>query len=911
MSQDKKQVLDNSALPMIQSEIIARAHQLNSDVVIDIDWILEQIDEMAAKPFFLPFHISAEQIKTIVNGVRAEIDVTVREPGVIVDNKKEHIDWYTEERLAQTDRFFWLRFEKYIKQKNDIPLSVLKRTDLDTDKILSNMHDPMTQDSFLTRGMVIGDVQAGKTLNYSALINKSCDMGYKLVIVLTGLTEDLRSQTQRRLDRDFVGQESQQSGSGVSIQGAVKLGVGNVDFSKKLSAVLTDKNSDFRSPRVMNMESDPNPVLIVAKKNKSILEEINRWLRAQNGTVEKKLECPVLIIDDEADNASVNTGKPDEEPRAINRAIRTMLSLCKKVSYVAYTATPFANIFIAPDEFSSAKELKELFPEDFIIALSPPSNYCGGKFFFVDESTSIKVTKEIEDAEEYIPIKHKSDFNVTALPPSLIDAVRLFFVASAIKDIRRKREVINVSNPDNRFDTCLINVSRLINIQNDIKPLVMDEVDNIYTSIKANTALASTNDSIFNKLKKLFMDEYADDVADSITWDDVCEAFQEMVKPIVVAIHGQSDDALLWESNSPTKVIAIGGFRLSRGLTLSGLTISYLYRNSLMYDTLMQMGRWFGYRDGYKDLLRLWCSADSIDWYAHITNATEELRESVALMAKQKLTPNDFGLRVLSHPGLLVTAKNKMQTGKEVEVKISFSGALRETYAFDLSDQVNNFNKDLVVKLIEDCLDKKTSAPTNQDQHVFMSGVDGDLVISFLKDYKVNNLNGDWSAPELFHRYLDEVRDSDLQLWDVCIFNKKGSNERISPDLSDLAGKNIHLQQRSVFYRAGIEKYSKAFFVNGNRKLSTGSIDKIGLESNEDRTKPMLVIHAIEAKDPGVVLPEKLKNCIGKIYYGCSVMLPVTKNEVKAISYKVTQGWLRRYMPESDESNELAEVEEF
>jgi hypothetical protein len=908
----EKQILDNSALPMIQNEIIARAHQLNSGSLIDISWILDQITEISSRPYFVAFQVSPKQVKTIVNGVKSEIDVTVREPGVIVGNKKEHIDWYTEELLSKTNRFFWNRFEKYLKQKNEIPLAVLKRTDSDTDKILSNIHNPLSNEAFLTRGMVIGDVQSGKTLNYSALINKSCDMGYKLVIVLTGLTEDLRSQTQRRLDRDFVGQESQQTVVGIPSQGVAKLGVGNIDFSKKISAVLTDKNHDFKRPRVMNMESDPNPVLIVAKKNKSILEEINTWLKAQNSGAHKLLACPVLIIDDEADNASVNTGKPDEDPKAINKAIRTMLSLCNKVSYVAYTATPFANIFIAPDDFSNNTELKELFPEDFIISLSPPSNYCGGKFFFVDEETSSKATKEIEDAENYIPLKHKANFKVVTLPPSLIQAIRLFFVASAIKDIKRSLEIINTANPDNRFDTCLINVSRLTAIQDDIKPLVMDEVDKIYMAIKSNAGLTDTGDSLFNDLKTLFISEYADNLEENIIWSDIRKSLLDMVKPVVVVIHGKSSDALIWENDSHSKVIAIGGFRLSRGLTLSGLTISYLYRNSIMYDTLMQMGRWFGYRDGYRELIRLWCSLDSKNWYADITNATEQLRESVTLMAKQKLTPNDFGLRVLSHPDLLVTAKNKMQSGKEILVKISFSGQLKETYAFNLDEQINQDNKDLTICFISKILKNRAEAPLNQDQHVFMRDVPGDLVISYLKQYQVNNLNGDWSSPELFHKYLDEVYDSDLLSWDVCIFNKKNNEDDISPELSNLVAKNIHLQQRTIFYRADNEKYSKAFFTNGSRKLSQGtSIRTIGLNPDELRVKPILVIHAIEAispKDLTVSLPEQLSKCIGKVFYGCSVMLPETKNEVKAISYKVTLGWLRRYMPETGDSE--MEVEE-
>jgi hypothetical protein len=445
-------------LNIIQNDIVTRANKSTNSELIDHAWIKSQINNIINE---MPgLYATDEQIEIIIRGVSDRVDVVVHEAEVIVDNTKNRVPWYTSERLSKTERTFWDSFEAYIKSKNDIPESVIRQTNLDTDKTLEQLCDPLSADPFLCRGMVVGDVQAGKTLNYSALINKACDMGYKLIIVLTGLTEDLRSQTQKRLDRDFVGQESQRSRVGVSASTGNRIGVGIGRRSQPVM-VLTDKNTDFKNPGVLNIDGNTNPVLIVAKKNKSILEEINVWLRTQNSGG-KKLQSPVLIIDDEADNASVDTAKPDQEPRAINRAIRNMLKLCDRVSYVAYTATPFANIFIAPDDYTDASEMKDLFPEDFIVALNPPSNYRGGKFFFVDEDTAPQTTILIKDAENKIPLKHQSGFTVAELPESLIEALGTFFVAAAIKDIRRLSGKINTSNPDNRFDTCLINVCDIL-----------------------------------------------------------------------------------------------------------------------------------------------------------------------------------------------------------------------------------------------------------------------------------------------------------------------------------------------------------------------------------------------------------------------------------------------------------------
>ena len=906
MSQSKP--LSTMILNIIQNDIVTRANQSTNSELIDHAWIKSQINTIVNE---MPgLHATDDQTKIIIRGVSDRVDVVVHEAEVIIDNTKNRIPWYTSDRLSKTDRTFWESFEAYIKSKNELPESVIRQTNLDTDKTLEQLCDPLSTDPFLCRGMVVGDVQAGKTLNYSALINKACDMGYKLIIILTGLTEDLRSQTQKRLDRDFVGQESQRSRVGVSASTGNRIGVGIGRRSQPVM-VLTDKNTDFKNPGVLNIDGNSNPVLIVAKKNKAILEEINVWLRTQNSGG-KKLQSPVLIIDDEADNASVDTAKPDQEPRAINKAIRNMLKLCDRVSYVAYTATPFANIFIAPDDYTDASEMKDLFPEDFIVALNPPSNYRGGKFFFVDEDTAPQVTILIKDAESKIPLKHKSGFVVAELPESLIEALGTFFIAAAIKDIRRLSGKINTSNPDNRFDTCLINVSRLTSAQDSLRHLVQEQVDYFYSSIKANAGLKDSRDIKFKYLRDLFIREYADDIASSVQWADVCKSLLAMDKPEVVVIHGKSDDAMLWDESSPKKLIAIGGFRLSRGLTLSGLTISYLYRNSLMYDTLMQMGRWFGYRDGYEDLLRLWCSPQSMDWYSHITNATEELRESIAQMSKQKMTPNDFGMRVRSHPDLLVTAKNKMQTSKNVTVQMSFSGTY-ETYAFDLEPERNQENKALILNLVKANLVKEIGAPAHQSWHFFMGDVSGNEIIPFLKDLNIHSFNGGWADKELFGRYLDYVQESDLMKWDICVFNKKNGKvgkDSTSVELTEILGRHVFSQTRTIFFNDKI-RYLKALFVNGNRKLSTGAINRIGLSDGFERSKPMLVIHVIEPIEPAdKELPLELKNLSRNLYYGISVILPVTKKEIKSISYDVTRGWLARYMPESEDLDDEIQAEE-
>ncbi|TRN46183.1 hypothetical protein DT385_28950 [Pseudomonas syringae] len=271
----------------------------------------------------------------------------------------------------------------------------------------------------------MGDVQSGKTSNYTGLICKAADAGYKLVILLTGTLESLRRQTQERLDSGFVGLDS----SGVvnnRKRHRKEIGVGLIDAARS-AGVFTSTVGDFKAATVnqlgFKLKDYKEPVLLVVKKNKRILENLADWLVTFNASGSGNIDLPLLLIDDEADNASINTNP--KKATAINSGIRGLLKVFPRSSYVGFTATPFANVFINPDT-TTEMEGDDLFPRDFIYALDAPSNYVGAHRIFGDNA-DLKCVEPIWDAEEYFPKGMSSDSVIDAVPDSMLEAVSCFF----------------------------------------------------------------------------------------------------------------------------------------------------------------------------------------------------------------------------------------------------------------------------------------------------------------------------------------------------------------------------------------------------------------------------------------------------------------------------------------------------
>jgi len=580
---------------------------------------------------------------------------------------EDYRPWLASEQ-GNINPYYWTRYRKHLRREG-LSQQVVLALDAVTDEILDHLENPKKEGRWARKGLVVGHVQSGKTANYTGLVAKAADAGYKVIIVLAGMLNSLRNQTQERIDADFMGWCTIKN-----------LPIGAASFGDERRPVcFTTAREDFKKHTAtsiaMQLGALKEPVLLVLKKNPSTLENLHEWLSGNNRHNLK--DFPVLLIDDEADHASINTNKPDADPTTINRWIRDVLALFPRSSFVGYTATPFANIFIDPeneDEMTNGELYRDLFPRDFIYSLDPPTNYVGAYELFLEEG-NLDCIREIDDHEDLLPTGHKITFIPQGLPNSLRKAIEGFIIAKAIRLLRKQT---------GHHHSMMINVSRFTGVQNYLKDLVLDEVKRARQAI-GNYAGLAPETALQNSVLRQFHDAWEEEYGGAgFTWPQVQARLKEAIDPVeVISVNTKGSGVLDYsEENYPNgrTLIAVGGLSLSRGLTLHGLMSTYFLRNSIMYDTLMQMGRWFGYRDGYADLCRIHMTAQAASWYAHIAEEIEELRADFKDMKAARMTPLEFGLRVRSHPtALIVTARNKMRASKEIPVSIALEGRLAET----------------------------------------------------------------------------------------------------------------------------------------------------------------------------------------------------------------------------------------
>lgn len=762
----------------------------------------------------------------------------------------DHKPWLTPER--KKGRKYWPRYYMWQQQDKHLPESALIEQDESSDEILGLLEDPRREGPWDRRGLAVGHVQSGKTGNYCALINKAADAGYKIIIVLTGMLENLRCQTQIRLDEAFLGYES------LGPQDTVLKDIG-VGRYKEVTGVLrpityTFRTEDFKKKNVavQKQSEDSAPWLFVVKKNGSILRNLLSWLR--NSLKDSVNEVsgdplitsvPVLIIDDEADNASLDTGNPlgsdgqydpDYEPKTINRLIRQLLMAFSRKSYVGYTATPFANIFVHSREITT-KEGPDLFPSSFIVNLGSSSNYIGPALLFgvgKDAAPELDLIREADDAYKevwqsgklhysgWMPPKHKKEhrplFNgKKELPDSLKEAVRAFILAYVCRIWRGQ---------GNKHSSMLIHVTRFQNVQKKVCGQVSAYLHEVRNCLEYKLN-ADEYQRLIAEFKDLWERDFIPTTSDIASkadlLDDLCEptpklpewpwvesALAEHIADIEVReINGSCKDALDYEEHKEQgfKVIAVGGDKLSRGLTLEGLTVSYFLRPSRMYDSLMQMGRWYGYRPGYVDLCRLYTSSELIEWFGFISEATKELRDEFTMMANRGATPKEFGLRVKQHPAMLITSQLKMQTATTIAV--SFGGRMPETVTFFSEEEKRQANIKAVSSLLAEVsrsCSQKIEAPgvpkgslggVRKLHGILFKGVAPECVRGFLDLYQCPP-EAARTNPKRISEYIEKMQGhGELTDWDVYL-NTSGRDADRTWDCGELAIPPFRLAQRQL-----------------------------------------------------------------------------------------------------------------
>jgi hypothetical protein len=692
--------------------------------------------------------------------------------GAVVD-AEDFRPWLHDARInGEVGDYYWGRYRKLLNLKG-LPKSVIDATDEVTDRVLDRLGDPRNLSPWSRRGMVVGHVQSGKTANYTGLICKAADAGYRLIVVIAGIHNNLRNQTQARIDEGFIGRDTGRLAHANKAMKQKIIGVGQFDqreFPVSLTNTLRDFNKATATTNTSQIGQYNVPVVLVIKKNSSTLKNLLEWLEEHSATgAAKMVSQPMLLIDDEADNASINTAYARDEVTRINGQLRKLLSMFHRSCYVGYTATPFANIFIDPDTDDDALK-QDLFPRHFIIGLDAPSNYFGAQKVFLDARE--RHVRLIDDNEDILPMKHKIDHPVDVLPESLVWAVRAFVVARAIRNARGQRAA---------HASMLINASRFTEVQGRLRSRVADVIDRIRDAVAVDGAKgdpALRNPEIA-ALREVWKTEFAE--VEGADWPTIQARLHEvLVAARVVEVNASKRSQPLdydQGGENGVTVIAVGGFSLSRGLTLEGLTVSYFLRNSMMYDTLMQMGRWFGYRPGYEDLCRIWIPAEGVGWYAHIHEAMDDLQTQLKRMELAKATPEQFGLAVRSHPeSLIVTARNKMGTGKEFPMKVSLEEKLIETTRIVADESLMQRNRAAGEALLQEMVSEGLVFQPRSRGHL-VKEVSVDRIDAFLRTYRTDpsNVPADLlTDPRLIRDYIAARAESELKLWDVFIASSTG-----------------------------------------------------------------------------------------------------------------------------------------
>lgn len=735
--------------------------------------------------------LDQEHLGGIVRNLEMRLVVKVGRTTTLVD-ERNHVPWYFGKALE--NRRFFKRYAEFLLQEQRWPPATIEALDIATDLVMEQIENPLREGPWDRRGLVVGHVQSGKTANYAGLANKAADAGYKLIIVLAGMHNALRQQTQRRLDRDILGYDTSRVAGGL---GSCRIGVGDLDRNIHAEYLTTQEaNGDFSRSRADNqgMGVQDRPVLLVVKKNAKILENLNTWVTDTLTRLGDTEARPLLVIDDEADQASVDTGQqdfdddetpdPDYEPKRINGQIRKLLAAFQRSAYVAYTATPFANVLIH-DAASADGFGDDLFPRSFIVNLPAPSNYVGPSVVFGLNGTAdggadipLGLVRYVDqDGEAWLPTGHKNGYvpafdGVARIPPSLERAIIAFVIACAVRSARGQ---------ENAHNSMLVHVSRFKSVHQH----VFSQIEEWFGKLKRVLKHRTGDEAVLARMEAVWAEDFAPTSASArnqpigsdlatTNWPEVESRLSAATEKIKIqVVNGDLKDAIPYDEYEKQalgyNVIAVGGDKLSRGLTLEGLTVSYFLRASRMYDSLLQMGRWFGYRPGYVDVCRLYMPRDLELWFRHVATAAEELRERLDHMAMIGSTPEQYGLRIQSHDILMVTAQNKMRYAREFQV--SFQGQCKIQTIFPLGESANRRNAEIVTAFLD-----RLGAPadpfgeykTTSDRRIWRD-VPGAEVASLIDGLLFPDKALDFSSKRIGPYIREQIGAGELTHWTVAV----------------------------------------------------------------------------------------------------------------------------------------------
>lgn len=666
--------------------------------------------------------------------LRQEFRITILRRHSILRDRE---DWY---HGPQPGDHHWPALRTYLTDIKKWDRDAVEAIAEASNEVVSLLENP-AQRSFSSRGLVVGYVQSGKTANMAAVITKAVDRGYNLILVLAGLTDKLRQQTQRRLEADVVGRYP----------------------NRWHKLTTTDIKGEFQTPahgHLMGMEERAQ--IAIMKKNVAPLQRLLEVIEKTPASDMRRLK--ILMIDDECDQATVNSASKEMDMSAINEKIRLILKALPTVSYVGYTATPFANVLINPYA-GQGDALDDLYPRDFITALPLPEGYFGTQKLFgrtpadpanpQPDEEGIDVIREVTDQEE-ASLQAPSLKAQAGFIPEMTDSLRkaiLYFIASCAA--RRAR------GQAGEHMTMLVHTSSAILMHERVAELITDWIaDN-------GGDLSAGRGSVWGDLEAVWNEERGR--AQGPTPPEAFAEISGFVPAVMQALHvpvenGASDDRIDY-TQDPVTYIVVGGSILSRGLTLEGLCVSYFLRTSNQYDTLLQMGRWFGYRFGYEDLPRLWMPQTMRVRFRSLAAIETEIREDIGNYSrKPAVTPMDFAVRVRSIPGMQVVARSKMRHAHRSS--IGYWGRHVQTIRFARQDtSVLDTNWKAAADLIK-AAEAAGKRDTGSARPLFRD-VPRNLVLRFFKDYVIHHTHQDLER-SLLLQFLEHDHPA-LKEWNIAV----------------------------------------------------------------------------------------------------------------------------------------------
>ena len=760
----------------------------------------KEIDNLL-KSFIKDFSDAKKFEKELKDFLETSYAQVIENDVTLIAKKRDHIPWLDDKRKvwknanSTNSQFAWYKSKSGFKLGNAFD-------DLDdsTDEILSLLEDPTRHGKWMTRGMIVGDVQSGKTSHYNGLINKAVDAGYKLIIVLSGSYNALRAQTQKRIEDNTI--KTTQPGQ----LNKVFFATSKPDYIYKEGLRIIQAENDFSASTAKQISmTNLDPTILVVKKHVSVLANILMWLNKQDGMekTEKEWEwkeskwkndthrqllpkhqlaCdqPLLVIDDECDSASIDIsprktkGTQDEwdeekqeefkkiDPSKTNQLIRRILMCFKRSTYIGYTATPLANAFINYSSYKHDEGL-DIFPKDFIRLLKRYEDHIGPEDVFGiaeknydpdeevvslsenidknefpqvkwvydyrndhddpifkkedgtidEEARDKKYREEAKDGDEikgWLPLYHKNGAQCLykeedIIPPSLREAINTFLINIAVRYLRKKV---------NNHNSMLIHVSRFKNVQGNVFNQVKKYLDQLKKKLqygqdkKIKEIIKNEFDNIWNHdiQKNINLTKFPESKKfkfDSI-WNKILEVITSENNPLdIVQINSQSDDILDYDRHkNGWNVIVIGGAAISRGITLEGLTVSYFTRVAKLptSDTLIQMGRWFGYRKGYEDLWRVYVPKVLHILFRQFSFTMEKAREKFQDLSEQNRSPADYAIEVPCFPGWNLVSKTKARDIKIIPEPYSSFTATSRTPVMYYKDEKRIENIELTKSLI-------------------------------------------------------------------------------------------------------------------------------------------------------------------------------------------------------------------